>query len=48
MSSWAKDPAVEYKTINARAETVLERPAYRSLLPSAQHRCLIVADGFYE
>ena len=34
------------KTINARAETVAERPAYRDAF--ARRRCLIVADGFYE
>lgn len=43
---WAKDPNVGYKMINARAETVREKPAYRSLLKA--HRCLIPADGFYE
>jgi putative SOS response-associated peptidase YedK len=32
--------------LNARAETLLEKPAYRGLLK--RHRCLIVADGFYE
>jgi putative SOS response-associated peptidase YedK len=43
---WAKDPKVGYKMINARAETVAERPAFRDALKT--HRCLIVADGFYE
>jgi putative SOS response-associated peptidase YedK len=43
---WAKDPAVGYKMINARAETVAEKPAYRDALRT--HRCLVVADGFYE
>ncbi len=43
---WAESPKVGYKMINARAETVAERPAYRDAL--ATHRCLIVADGFYE
>ncbi|MZP29216.1 hypothetical protein GTO91_05790 [Heliobacterium undosum] len=43
---WAKDPAVGYKMINARAETLAEKPAFRSLLQS--NRCLIPADGFYE
>lgn len=43
---WAKDPSVSYKMINARAETVAEKPAYRKLL--ASKRCLIPADGFYE
>ncbi|NLX09005.1 MAG: SOS response-associated peptidase [Chloroflexi bacterium] len=44
--SWAKDASVGYKMINARAETVAEKPAYRTAL--SRRRCLIVADGFYE
>lgn len=43
---WAKDPKVGYKMINARAETVAEKPAFRDALKT--RRCLIVADGFYE
>lgn len=44
---WATDPKeIGVKTINARAETVAERPAYRDAF--ARRRCLIVADGFYE
>jgi putative SOS response-associated peptidase YedK len=44
---WASDPAeVGVKTINARAETVAERPAYRDAFE--RRRCLILADGFYE
>lgn len=43
---WARDPSVGYKMINARAETVAERPAYRDAF--VKRRCLIVADGFYE
>ena len=43
---WAKDAKVGYKMINARAETVAEKPAFRDAL--ATRRCLIVADGFYE
>jgi putative SOS response-associated peptidase YedK len=44
---WASDPReVGVTTINARAETVAERPAYRDAF--ARRRCLIVADGFYE
>jgi len=44
---WAAGPAeMAAKTINARAETVAERPAYRDAFQ--RRRCLIVADGFYE
>jgi putative SOS response-associated peptidase YedK len=43
---WAKDPKVGYRTINARAESLDERPAFRRAFE--RHRCLIVADGFYE
>lgn len=44
---WASDPKeIGVKTINARAETVAERPAYRDAF--ARRRCLILADGFYE
>lgn len=44
--SWANDPKIGYKMINARAETVHEKPSFRKLL--TRRRCLIVADGFYE
>lgn len=44
--SWAKDPAIGNKMINARAETLAEKPSFRMAL--ARRRCLIVADGFYE
>ena len=43
---WAKDASISYKMINARAETVAEKPVYKKLL--ATRRCLIPADGFYE
>jgi len=43
---WAKDLAVGTKLINARAETLLERPSFREAF--RRRRCLIVADGFYE
>jgi len=43
---WAKDAKTGYKMINARAETIAERPAFREPLES--RRCLIPADGFYE
>jgi putative SOS response-associated peptidase YedK len=44
--SWAKDEKIAYSTINARAETVAEKPAFRSAFK--KRRCLIVADGYYE
>ncbi len=43
---WAKDMAIGSKMINARAETIAEKPSFKRLLKS--RRCLIVADGFYE
>ena len=43
---WAKDDRIAYKLINARGETLAAKPAFRSLL--GRHRCLVVADGFYE
>jgi putative SOS response-associated peptidase YedK len=44
--SWAKDIAIGYKMINARSETLNEKPSFRTLLK--KRRCLIYADGFYE
>lgn len=44
--AWAKDPKTGYKMINARAETVAEKPAFRTAFK--RRRCLIAADGFYE
>ena len=46
--NWAKDVKVGYKMINARSETVREKPAYRGLIGKHDHRCLILADGYYE
>ena len=43
---WAKDPSIGYKMINARAETVAEKPSYRNSFRNK--RCLILADGFFE
>ncbi|MEO1765876.1 SOS response-associated peptidase [Thiobacter aerophilum] len=43
---WAKEPRSEYSTINARAETVSVKPAFRDAF--RRRRCLIPADGFYE
>ncbi|MEU7239209.1 SOS response-associated peptidase [Streptomyces sparsogenes] len=44
--SWAKTPDTGVKMINARAETVHEKPSYRR--PFASRRCLLPADGYYE
>lgn len=43
---WAKEPKIGYKMINARAETVATKPAFRAAF--RHRRCLICADGFYE
>lgn len=43
---WAKDPAIGNRMINARAEGLATKPAFRSAF--RERRCLIVADGFYE
>jgi putative SOS response-associated peptidase YedK len=45
---WAKDLKVGYKMINAKAERLTESRAYSPLIGKFRHRCLIVADGFYE
>ncbi len=44
--SWAKDEKIGNKLINARAETIFEKPSFRSAIKS--RRCLVIADGFYE
>ena len=44
--SWAKDPAIGNRLINARAETVASKPAFRRAFK--ERRCLVLADGFYE
>jgi Uncharacterized conserved protein len=44
--SWAKDPSIGNRMINARAETLSEKPAFRSAYK--YHRCLIFSNGFYE
>ena len=45
---WAKDLKVGYKMINAKAENLTSSRAYGPLVGKYRHRCLIVADGFYE
>jgi len=46
INHWSADPSVAFKQINARAETLSVRPAYRDAF--ARRRCLLPADGFYE
>jgi putative SOS response-associated peptidase YedK len=43
---WAKDISIGHKMINARAETLLEKPSFR--MAYQKKRCLIIADSFYE
>jgi putative SOS response-associated peptidase YedK len=43
---WAKDPKIGFQCINAKAETVAEKPSFRSAFK--KRRCLVVATGFYE
>jgi len=43
---WAKDPSIGNKMINARAETITEKPSYKTALRT--RRCLVPADAFYE
>jgi putative SOS response-associated peptidase YedK len=44
--SWAKDPGIGAQMINAQAETVATKPAFRAAF--RKRRCLVLADGFYE
>lgn len=44
--SWAKDPAIGNRLINARSETLLEKPSFRNA--AQRRRCLILVNGFYE
>ena len=46
LPSWAQDPSIGNRMINARAETVAQKPAFRHAFK--QQRCLVIADGFYE
>jgi len=43
---WAKDESIGYKMINARAETLTQKPSFKK--PFKERRCLVLADGFYE
>jgi putative SOS response-associated peptidase YedK len=43
---WAKDPAIGNKLINAKSETILEKPSFKNAFKSK--RCLVLSDGFYE
>ena len=43
---WAKDKKIAYKMINARAETICQKPAFKNAF--RRNRCLVVANGFYE
>ncbi len=44
--SWAKEPGIGNKMINARAETIMEKPSFK--VPLSRRRCILPADGFYE
>lgn len=44
--SWAKDASIGSRLINARSETVSEKPSFRAAF--RHRRCLVIADGFYE
>jgi putative SOS response-associated peptidase YedK len=44
--SWAPDPSIGNRMINARAETLLDKPSFKRLAQS--RRCVVPADGFYE
>jgi len=44
--SWSKEEKTSYSMINARAETIMEKPTYKRLI--SKKRCLVITDGFYE
>ena len=43
---WAKEDSISYKLINARAETITQKPSFKESFK--MRRCLVLADGFYE
>ncbi|WP_121612130.1 SOS response-associated peptidase [Mesobacillus foraminis] len=44
--SWAKEPSIGYKMINARGESLMEKPSFKNAY--RKKRCLVIADSFYE
>ena len=44
--NWAKDESIGSKLINARSETLLQKPSFQKLVP--QKRCVVITDGYYE
>ena len=44
--NWAKDDSIGSKLINARAETLLQKPSFQNLVP--RKRCVVITDGYYE
>ena len=44
--SWSKDEAIGSKMINARSESLLEKPSFQNLVH--QHRCVVITDGYFE
>jgi putative SOS response-associated peptidase YedK len=44
--NWAKDESISSKLINARAETLLQKPSFQNLVP--RKRCVVISDGYYE
>ena len=46
VTTWAKEPSIGYKLINAQEDTIFDKPVWRTVI--LKKRCLIPADGFYE
>jgi putative SOS response-associated peptidase YedK len=44
--AWAKEPTIGSRMINARAETITEKPSFRNLV--REHRCVVIASGYFE